>query len=65
MRKLTKNAICCLTCGDIIESKTVHDFQTCRCGKVLVDGDCGYAKRISPPGVPSEWYEDLYEWKEL
>ncbi|WMJ76965.1 MULTISPECIES: DUF7695 domain-containing protein [unclassified Sedimentibacter] len=33
-----KNSIQCECCGDIIESKTVHDFVTCSCGRCSVDG---------------------------
>lgn len=32
----------CLRCGDIIESKWLHDFVSCSCGKVAVDGGDQY-----------------------
>ena len=32
MPKIIRNAIRCKNCGDIIESKTVHDFKFCSCG---------------------------------
>lgn len=35
----------CLVCKDVIESRTVHDFVTCRCGAVSVDGGKAYLKR--------------------
>ena len=35
----------CTHCKDIIESKFTHDFQTCSCGKVSVDGGNSYLKR--------------------
>ncbi|WP_425278866.1 DUF7695 domain-containing protein [Caldifermentibacillus hisashii] len=38
----------CKKCDDVIESKSVHDFQTCSCGAVEVDGGLEYAKRIFP-----------------
>jgi hypothetical protein len=62
VRNITKNAIRCLSCRDIIESKSIHDCQTCNCGQVSVDGGHDYLQRSYPPGDPSEWYEDLSEW---
>lgn len=42
--KLTKNAIKCLKCGDIIESKYRHDFVQCSCGSCFVDGGLNYCR---------------------
>lgn len=42
---ITKNAAQCLICMDIIESKSVHDFITCSCGNLSVDGGHDYCKR--------------------
>lgn len=36
--KIYGNKIQCKKCGDIIESKTVHDMKWCKCGAVAVDG---------------------------
>lgn len=38
MKKIIKNAIQCKKCGDIIESKSVHDLVGCKCGCCFVDG---------------------------
>jgi hypothetical protein len=38
MEKIIKNAIKCVHCGDIIESRHRHDFVTCSCGCCSVDG---------------------------
>lgn len=38
MPRITRNAIRCKKCGDVIESKTVHDFKFCSCGTCAVDG---------------------------
>lgn len=38
MRRILKNAIKCNHCGETIESKFTHDFKSCRCGCVSVDG---------------------------
>lgn len=32
----------CLNCGNIIESKTTHDFVTCKCESCHVDGGNDY-----------------------
>lgn len=45
MSKIIKNAVQCKKCGDIIESKSVHDFVTCTCGACSVDGGHEYLRR--------------------
>ena len=45
MNKIIKNAVKCLKCGDIIESVYRHDFVTCSCGNVSVDGGKDYLRR--------------------
>lgn len=45
MTKIIKNAIQCKHCGEIIESTSAHDFITCKCGKVFVDGGHEYLRR--------------------
>ena len=45
MQKIIKNAIRCKSCGDVIESKHVHDFVMCRCGSCAVDGGPAYLRR--------------------
>ena len=42
---IVKNMIKCKKCGDVIESKSVHDFQTCSCGACSVDGGHAYLRR--------------------
>ena len=42
---IIKNQIRCNHCGDIIESKNRHDFRTCSCGRVSVDGGHDYLRR--------------------
>ncbi len=44
-RRIIRNAIKCNTCGDIIESVYTHDFKTCSCGRVSVDGGHDYLRR--------------------
>ena len=54
MLKIIKNAIRCKKCGDVIESKTVHDFKFCSCGSCAVDGGHDYLRRCGNLG---DWEE--------
>jgi hypothetical protein len=54
---ITRNAARCKLCGDTIESKSVHDFVTCTCGNLHVDGGHEYLKR----GWKEDSWEDLSE----
>ena len=58
-KRLIKNRIKCLKCGDIIESKSVHDWVQCTCGACFIDGGHDYM-RIG--GNKEDW-EDLSEWE--
>lgn len=42
---IISNKAKCLICGETIESKTRHDFVTCGCGNLHVDGGKDYLKR--------------------
>lgn len=62
--RIIKNAARCKMCGEIIESKTVHDFRPCKCfiksdgaKGLAVDGGKEYLRRVGDPSV----YEDLSE----
>jgi len=43
---IIQNAVSCLACGDFIVSKHRHDFVTCTCGAVSVDGGQSYLRRV-------------------
>ena len=45
-RKPIFNGVKCLECFDIIESWHVHDFKSCKCGNISVDGGLEYARRV-------------------
>lgn len=60
MTKIIKNAIQCKHCGEIIESLSVHDFKTCKCGKVFVDGGHEYLRR----GYTNSAEEDFIDLSE-
>lgn len=44
--KIIRNSARCRKCGDEIVSKHVHDFVTCLCGTISVDGGDHYLRRI-------------------
>ena len=54
------NRVKCNICGDIIESWHRHDFKTCSCGNVSVDGGLDYLKRSYRKGQDS--YTELSEY---
>ena len=56
-KETIKNIAKCLLCGDIIESKHRHDFVTCKCGNLSVDGGQDYWKRNIVHGIDS--YKEL------
>jgi len=45
--RVIKNMAQCKLCKDIIESKHVHDFNTCKCGGISVDGGKEYLRRVA------------------
>jgi len=61
---VTLNKAQCKKCGDIIESKSNHDFRWCKCGSIAVDGGKSYIRRIGEPEdiiELSEAYQEEYE----
>ena len=64
LKKIIKNSIRCKKCGDIIESKNVHDLVSCKCGNCSVDGGKQYIRRIFTT-TPEEDYEELSEFEDV
>lgn len=60
MKKIIKNAFKCKKCGMVVESKTRHDFATCKCGN-YTDGGHDYIRR----GGNLDDIEDVSEYKEV
>ena len=59
---LIRNAIKCLQCNTVLESKHRHDYQACYCSnRVFVDGGKEYS-RVG--GKEFDLIEDLCEYKE-
>ena len=44
-RRIIRNAILCNHCGDVLENTYRHEFKTCSCGRVSVDGGLDYLRR--------------------
>ena len=61
MKTIKRNRIRCKLCGDIIESKSRHDFEWCSCESVAVDGGTDYTRFIGDP----KNYEVLTEYEEV
>lgn len=45
-RKIKENKARCKGCKTVIESRSVHDYVSCACGAISVDGGREYLRRI-------------------
>ena len=43
--KIIRNSARCKKCGEEIESRHRHDFRSCSCGAISVDGGRAYLRR--------------------
>ena len=68
---ILQNQIKCLYCEDVIYSASRHNFETCKCGKVSVDGGMDYLRRVGHGFeeqsiiIPNEVYDkcmDVLDW---
>lgn len=59
--KIIRNAARCRKCNDEIESKHRHDYVSCKCGTIAVDGGKDYLRRVGD----FEVFEDLSETVEV
>ena len=55
--KIWRNRARCRKCGTVLESKSVHDLQTCSCGAVSIDGGQEYLRRLGKPADIEELSE--------
>ena len=62
MERITKNAIRCNHCGDIIVSAHRHDFVTCSCGCCSVDGGTDYLRRAAKNSIDD--FTEMSEYTE-
>lgn len=68
MRRIVKNQAKCLKCGEVVESKSRHDFRKCKCGNVFVDGGRDYVRHgFRDKSLYEDWsiYRDLTPSKDL
>ena len=57
---IIQNAVTCLGCGDFIVSKHRHDFVTCTCGAISVDGGQAYLRRVGSM-APGSYVDHSWE----
>jgi hypothetical protein len=57
--KILRNRARCKLCNDIIESLHRHDYQTCSCGEIMVDGGRDY---LRGGAKKMENFEPLHEY---
>ena len=55
---IIQNSVKCLLCEEVIWSANQHDFVTCKCGNISVDGGLAYLRRMGR-GVSDRTYMDL------
>lgn len=59
-----KNAARCVKCGDEIQSNNRHDYVSCSCGAIAVDGGSWYSRgagNLSDFIWCGEMYDDVRE----
>jgi len=64
MKKIIANKIRCKRCNSEIESRSVHDYVSCECGAVAVDGGHEYIRRTFMKD-PDEDFEELSVYEEI
>jgi len=57
--KIIKNAARCLKCRDVVISTHRHDFVSCTCGAMFVDGGNDYLRRGGDIGSIEELSEEV------
>jgi hypothetical protein len=55
--RILRNRARCTLCGDVVESRHRHDFRSCGCGAVAVDGGRAYLRRCGEPANLEEMSE--------
>jgi hypothetical protein len=68
VQKIVKNQAKCLKCGEVVESKSRHDFRECKCGNVFVVGGRSYIHHgFRDESLYADWsiVHDLTPSKEL
>jgi hypothetical protein len=50
--KTRVSTVTCNSCGDEIYSRATHDYHTCSCGSIAVDGGFEYTRLLWQPRQP-------------
>lgn len=58
MKIVLKNSVICNKCSQEIESKHRHDFVSCKCGNVAIDGGHDYKKVMGSDYTDNSIYDD-------
>ena len=67
---IRRNSAICLKCNEEIESKHRHDFVSCGCGSIFVDGGRDYLRRggelakLKDTSIAREEPREKYEWED-
>ena len=56
-KMIIQNAVECNKCGEYIYSSHRHDYKTCKCGNIAVDGGTSYLRRVGA-GISDNSYTD-------
>ena len=61
---ILSNQASCTLCGDAPYSATRHDYKTCKCGNLSVDGGMDYIRRVredrsNTVEMSIEWEDEL------
>ena len=63
-KKLIKNKWKCLYCNDIIESKHQHEYTTCKCGAMSIDGGTSYIRLVGDLDMMENMCERVEVWED-
>ena len=63
-KKLIKNEWKCLYCNDIIESKHRHEYVTCKCGEMSIDGGTSYIRLVGDLNMMQDMCERIEVWED-
>ena len=63
-KKLVKNQWKCLYCNDVIESKHQHEYTTCKCGKMSIDGGTSYIRLGGDLDMMQDMCERIEVWED-
>lgn len=59
---MTPNKAKCLECETVLHSRHRHDFVTCECGSLSLDGGDEYQRVLWKPGKAFKFWEEGDDW---